>query len=148
MNNYPCAFFFPRKIQRGPGILTGLAITVLTWFVVLCKLACGAVPHCLHEVRPLICLLLFLSGIRGYIVSSKPWQSQGWYSKLFTSNSKAFNNNLLSASVIIWAIQQCPFMPLHNIHEQCWQSSVLGRDVFSQIIARSESILKSWIFLF
>lgn len=43
--NYWCTFFFPRKIQKGPGILTGLLTAVLTWFVVTYKLAYGVVPH-------------------------------------------------------------------------------------------------------
>lgn len=110
----------------------------VTWTCLWCWPSLSSWSH-----RHLICLLLFLSGSWGYIVSSKPWQSQGWYSKLSTPNSKAFNNDLPSVSVIIWAIQQCPFMPLHNIREQCWQSSLIERDVFSQNIARSESILKS-----
>lgn len=89
-----------------------------------------------------------ISGSWGYIVSSKPWQSQGWYPKLFTLNSKAYTFELPSASVIMQAIWQCTLilLPLTISGKRC-QNSLMERDAFSQIIARSESILKSLMFL-
>lgn len=106
--NYWCTFFFPRKIQKGPGILTDLVTAVLTWFVVTvaCLWCCHSLASFTH--KPVICMLLFLSGSWGYIVSSKPWQSQGWYSVLLTLNSKAFDLELPSALMIFWVIWQYP----------------------------------------